>query len=65
MSNLRFFLAAARVVAAMALAFLVIKISPTLFGHAAGHAGTYAAPVAASQPAPGPSHASAATSHTR
>ncbi|MEO8754214.1 MAG: hypothetical protein ABI624_16205 [Casimicrobiaceae bacterium] len=47
MSHFRFLLAAARVVAAMALAILVIKIAPTLAGAAAGHAGTYAAPAAA------------------
>ena len=59
MSHFRILLAAARVVAAMALAFLVIRIAPTLAGHAAGHAGTYATPAAtAVHPAAYPAQAS-------
>ena len=38
---------AARVVAIVALAAIVIKIAPTLAQHAAGHSGTYAGAAAA------------------
>ena len=46
-SHLRLVLAAVRIVAAVGLVVLVIKIAPTLADHAASHSGTYAS-VAAS-----------------
>ncbi len=43
MFNLRFLLNAARVVAIVAIVALLVKVSPLIAAHAAGHSGTYAA----------------------
>lgn len=43
MFTLRFLLNAARVVAILSLVALLVKVSPLIVAHAAGHSGTYAA----------------------
>lgn len=47
MHDLHKILAVVRLVVAIALGALFIKVAPTLASHAAGHASTYAAPAAA------------------
>lgn len=42
MFNLRFLLNTARVVAILAVVVLLVKVSPLIAAHAAGHSGTYA-----------------------
>jgi hypothetical protein len=51
MHPLRLLLAVARIVAGVGLVLLMLKIAPSIAGHAAAHAGTYT-PAAAAMVAP-------------